>query len=108
MVRFFLLGHQIDPSYFLNILDRLEALARHFATEATRDDKLLVQIVNLIQTCMSIHSGHPEKYQPVSEMIKDVEIESEGKLAFDSELRIDAARLSEAWLPIDQQRQVFT
>ena len=57
---------------------------------------------------MSIHSGHPEKYQPISQMIKDIEVDAEGKLALDSELRIDAARLSEAWLPIDQQRQVFT
>ena len=102
MIRFFLVGHQIDPSYFLNILDRLEALTRHFASAETRDDKLLVQTINLIQTCMSIHSGHPEKYQPISQMIKDIEVDAEGKLALDSELRIDAARLSEAWLPIDQ------
>ena len=42
MIRFFLVGHQIDPSYFLNILDRLEALTRHFANAATKDNQLLI------------------------------------------------------------------
>ena len=41
-------------------------------------------------------------------MISEMQCESEGTLAFDSELQIEAARLAEAWLPIDQQRQVFT
>ena len=50
---------------------------------------------------MSIHSGHPEKYQPISQMITDIETEFEGSLTFDSELRIEAASLTEAWLPID-------
>ena len=57
--RFFLLGLQIDASHFHGVIDTyLRILPFLPSVEPVRKE-----LVELMQICMNIHSGHPEKYE---------------------------------------------
>ena len=84
-MRFFLVGYQIDPTYFLDALESLEKLTKYFSDSETIDLLLLTKVINLVQLCMAIHTGHPEKYKTTSELI--IELTSTMKdLVIDNEL----------------------
>ena len=84
-MRFFLIGHQIDPIYFLDTLESLEQLVKLFSEGESTDLLLLAKVINLVQLCMAIHTGHPEKYKTTSELI--IELTSTMKeLVVDNEL----------------------
>ena len=71
-MRFFLIGYQIDPTYFLGILETLETQIKHYADPETIDKQLLMKVINLVQLCMAVHTGHPEKYKSTSELISEL------------------------------------
>ena len=53
------------------------------------------EMIEVIQVCMSIHSGHPEKYKEVIEILQS----DEANTAL-SEERIEQIKGEEAWMPL--------
>ena len=92
--RFFLVGHQIDPSYFHEALDTYTSILP-FLTDSEGDGLLRHEIFELIQICMSIHSGHPEKYKDAIELLETLP-EADRM----SEEQIERIKADEAWLPL--------
>ena len=66
LTRFFLFGHQIDPNFFHGVLDTYTRLLPFLSQEMP----LRSEILELIQVCMSIHSGHPDKYKLAVEILE--------------------------------------
>ena len=100
--RFFLVGHQIDPSYFHEALDTYIRILP-FLTNSQEDGLLRRDMLELIQICMSIHSGHPEKYNDAIELLEALP-EADRM----SEQLIERIKADEAWLPLNIQREKFT
>ena len=100
--RFFLVGHQIDPSYFHEALDVYTRILP-FLTNSEEDGGLRRDILELVQICMSIHSGHPEKYKDAIELLETLPADDRM-----SEERIERIKIDEAWLPLNIQREKFT
>ena len=48
LMRFFLVGYQIDPSYFLDTLESLELLIKYFSDSESIDLLLLAKVINLV------------------------------------------------------------
>ena len=66
IMRYFLVGFQIDASHFHGALDPMTRVLP-FLSE---DQPLRQSMLELIQVCMSIHSGHPEKYEEAVKIIE--------------------------------------
>ena len=64
------------------------------------------ELLELIQVCMSIHSGHPEKYKEAIEILEQ-ENNSSGNNVLTEE-QIEKVRNAEAWMPLTLQRERLT
>ena len=48
LMRFYLVGYQIDPSYFLGTLGSFEQLIKYFSDSKSIDLQLLAKVINLV------------------------------------------------------------
>ena len=97
LTRFFLFGHQIDPSFFHGVLETYTRLIPFLSQEMPLRSELL----ELIQVCMSIHSGHPEKYKESIEILEQENgNDNQTEATLLTEEQIEKVKNAEAWMPL--------
>ncbi|TNV85471.1 hypothetical protein FGO68_gene12743 [Halteria grandinella] len=112
LLRFFLLGYRMQPSYFLDYCDSryLQVLENcklqiSLLPDVSTDELRFIQsLIDFLTTCMAVYSGHPEKYGEIQDRIGEIIYDSQGRLVLPAEADIERSKGDESlWIAIDQQ-----